>query len=97
LNEEISMTMNLLKHLASSRLPKSVTSPEDIDKVRILRAAGLVIAFVPAPSDPLTLSGPERAAQVLAITRKGREELQRFRYPDAHATEAARLRTSAAH
>ncbi|WP_447774109.1 hypothetical protein [Variovorax boronicumulans] len=85
------MTMNLLKHLASSRLPQSITSPEDIDKVRILRAAGLVIAFVPAPSNPLTLSGPERATQVLTITQKGREELLRFHASHGKSPDADRM------
>ena len=59
--------------------------PEEIDKVRILRAAGLVIAFVPDPGEPFTLGGPERAAQVLAITEKGLEELSRSRYRDEQA------------
>ena len=71
------MTMDLLRSIASTRLPKSITSPEDIDRVRILRAAGLVVAFVPAPSRPLTLSGIEKAAQVLTITQKGYDELRR--------------------
>lgn len=71
------MPMRLLAELAAIRLPKSMTSPEDIEKVRWLRSAGLVVAFVPAPSDPLSLSGPERAAQVLVITQRGREALLR--------------------
>jgi len=89
------MTMNLLKHLASIRLPKSVTSPEDINKVRILRAAELVIAFFPAPSNPLTFSEPGGAAQVLIITKKGREELLRFQDPGEQPPEVVRLRKSA--
>jgi hypothetical protein len=85
------MTMDLLRHIATSHLPKSIASDEDIDKVRILRAAGLVIAFVPAPSNPLTLSGVERAAQVLTITQKGRDELQRFCSPDEQPRETSHL------
>ena len=75
------MSMDLLKQIAASRLPMSFRTPKEIDEVRILRQAGLVIAFVPAPADPLKLSGAEPAAQVLAITEKGREELSRIRYP----------------
>jgi hypothetical protein len=75
------MSMDLLKQIAASRLPVSFRTPKEIDGVRILRQAGLVIAFVPAPSDPLKLSGAEPAAQVLAITEKGREELARIMYP----------------
>ncbi|MCR8959984.1 hypothetical protein M0765_020275 [Variovorax sp. S2] len=75
------MSIDLLKQIAASRLPMSFRTPKEIDEVRILRQAGLVIAFVPAPADPLKLSGAEPAAQVLAITEKGREELARVRYP----------------
>ncbi|WPG40166.1 hypothetical protein [Variovorax sp. EBFNA2] len=76
------MAMNLLKQIAGSRLPVSFYRTEDIDQVRLLRAAGLVVALVPAPSNALTLSGAASAAQVLAITQKGREELAKFSYPE---------------
>ncbi|CAN7344066.1 hypothetical protein [Variovorax paradoxus] len=75
------MPMDLLKQIAASRLPVSFRTPKEIDEVRILRQAGLVIALIPAPADPLKLAGSEPAAQVLAITEKGREELARIRYP----------------
>ena len=75
------MTMNLLKQIASSRLPVLFYRNEDIDGVRVLRAAGLVVALVPSPSDPAGRSGPHPAAQVLAVTQKGREELAKFDYP----------------
>ncbi len=75
------MPMDLLKQIAASRLPVSFRTPKEIDEVRILRQAGLVIAFVPAPADPLKLSGAEPTAQVLAVTEKGREELARIHYP----------------
>jgi hypothetical protein len=77
------MTMNLLKQIAGSRLPATFYRTEDIDQVRLLRAAGLVIALVPSPSDPVSLSGSPSAAQVLAITQKGREELAKFGYPES--------------
>lgn len=77
------MTMNLLKQIAGSRLPVSFYRTEDIDQVRLLRAAGLVIALVPSPSKPVSLSGSPSAAQVLAITQRGREELAAFGYPQS--------------
>lgn len=76
------MTMDLLKQIATSRLPISFYRAEDIDKIRILRAAGLVVALVPAPSDCLALSGGTGVAQVLAVTQKGREELMHFNSPE---------------
>ncbi|KIQ35266.1 hypothetical protein RT97_04975 [Variovorax paradoxus] len=77
------MTMNLLKQIAGSRLPVTFYRTEDIDQVRVLRAAGLVVALVPSPSSPLSLSGSPTAAQVLAITQKGREELAQINhYPE---------------
>jgi hypothetical protein len=79
----IEMTMNLLKQIAGSRLPVTFYRAGDIDQVRILRAAGLVVALVPSPSNPLSMSGPASAAQVLAITQKGREELAKFNYPES--------------
>ena len=77
------MAMNLLKQIAGSRLPVSFYRTEDIDQVRLLSAAGLVVALVPAPSNSLRLSGSASAAQVLAITQKGREELAKFSYPES--------------
>ena len=43
-----------------------------------------MIALVPAPSDPLHLSGEATAAQVLAVTQEGLEELDRQTFPDEH-------------
>jgi len=74
------MSMDLLKEIAACRLPAVYRAPADIDRIRILRQAGLVIAWVPGnePSGPSDLGG---AAQVLALTEKGREELLRSNYP----------------
>jgi hypothetical protein len=94
------MTMNLLRQIAGSRLPVTFYRTEDIDGVRLLRAAGLVVALVPSPSDPLALSGEPSAAQVLAITQKGREELVAFSYPESpplHARRRERQASAAAH
>ncbi|MEZ2299957.1 hypothetical protein [Variovorax sp. RCC_210] len=74
------MTMNLLKQIAGSRLPLTFYRTEDIDQVRVLRAAGLVVAmFSSAAHAPHAPS----MAQVLAITQKGREELAKFPYPES--------------
>lgn len=66
------MTDTLLRHIATSRLPMSFHRREDIEQIEALRAQGLLIALVPAPADPLSMSGPAEAAQVLALTQKGR-------------------------
>jgi redox-regulated HSP33 family molecular chaperone len=79
------MTMNLLQQIATSRLPISIYRNEEIDQLRILRAAGLVVAVLPDRSDSPGRSGEGLAAQVLAVTQKGREELARFGYPGARA------------
>ena len=63
------MPMELLKVLAQTPLPATVTALAEIDKLRVLRAAGLVAAMLPAP-------GARRGfARVLTITPKGREVL----------------------
>ncbi|MDQ0085206.1 hypothetical protein J2W35_005585 [Variovorax boronicumulans] len=77
------MTMNLLKEIAASRLPISFHRADDIEQVRFLRDAGLVVALVPAPADPLALARRGHAAQVLAITQKRRELLAQFNMPSA--------------
>ncbi|MDN8618779.1 hypothetical protein [Variovorax ginsengisoli] len=68
------MSVELLRQIAASPLPKSFTAAEDVNAVKILRQAGLVLALVDEP--------PERGARVLAITEKGNAELLRFHYPE---------------
>ena len=72
------MAMDLLKKLAASKLPLTLTGKEEIDQIKLFRAAGLVIALTPSSTDR---SGAATAAQVLTITEKGLEELSRFSYP----------------
>jgi hypothetical protein len=67
------MSIEFLRQVAATPLPKSFTHAKDIDAVKILRQAGLVIALV----DEL----PEGAAKVMAITERGKDELLRFHYP----------------
>ena len=69
------MAIDLLRRIAGSTLPVSFTQAADIDKVRILRAAGLVVAFVPAAHHPSIAMLLQRPAQVVGITQKGRDEL----------------------
>jgi hypothetical protein len=75
------MAMNLLRQIAGSRLPMPFYRKEDIDGVRVLRAAGLVVALI----RPASTDGSLAEAQVLAITQKGREELAKFGYPESRA------------
>ena len=72
------MAMDMLRRLAASPLPANFHAAEEIDKVKLLRAAGLVIARSPPAANS---SGTADSAQVLAITAKGREELARFDLP----------------
>ncbi|MDM0115969.1 hypothetical protein QTI66_27725 [Variovorax sp. J22R133] len=69
------MAIDLLKHIASSPMPMYFRSHEDIEKVRALRAAGLVIAFVPPDTDAPMARASGREAEVYAVTQKGRETL----------------------
>jgi len=70
------MPLELLRHIAQQSLPYTVYAPAEIDKLRVLRAADLVSAFIP-PAESLP-SGCEshKPAQVLAITAKGQQALE---------------------
>ncbi|NDZ11617.1 hypothetical protein C7T35_00790 [Variovorax sp. WS11] len=70
------MPMELLRQIAQQPLPCTVYAPAEIDKLRVLRAAELVSAFIP-PAELLP-SGCEshKPAQVLAITPKGQQALE---------------------
>lgn len=71
------MSIELLRQIAAAPLPTSFAAAKDVDAVRILRQAGLVIAV---PEEP-----PEGAVKVVAITEKGNEELLRLHYPQYRA------------
>jgi DNA-binding MarR family transcriptional regulator len=68
------MSIEFLSQLASASLPKSFSAAEDIDAIKILRQAGLVVTL----EDEST----KGSIRVLAVTRKGRDELVRFHYPE---------------
>jgi hypothetical protein len=69
------MPMELLRQIAKQPLPYTIYAPAEIDKLRVLRAAELVTAFIP-PAEALR-HGCEshKPAQVLTITAKGRHAL----------------------
>ena len=69
------MSVEFLRQIAATPLPHSFNAARDVDAIRILRQAGLVLALVDEP--------PEHGARVLAITEKGNSELLRYHYPDA--------------
>jgi hypothetical protein len=68
------MSVEFLSQLAATPLPKSFSAVEDIDAIKILRQAGLVLALVN--------QSPEEGARVFAVTEKGRDELVRLHYPE---------------
>lgn len=68
------MSIKFLSQLASVPLPKSFSAAEDIDAIKILRQAGLVVT--------LEDESPKGSTRVLAVTKKGRDELVRFHYPE---------------
>ena len=71
------MSMEFLRVIAEQKLPYVVHTPADIDRVRVLRAAELVTAFIPpsgrAPDDRAI----RHLAQVESITAKGKLALNK--------------------
>ncbi|MBS0343845.1 MAG: hypothetical protein JSS56_25355 [Proteobacteria bacterium] len=63
------MAIDMLRQLARLPLPATFHTAAEVDKIKVLRAAGLVIALTPDPSSP------GATAKVLAVTEKGLEEL----------------------
>jgi hypothetical protein len=60
------MPIELLKAIAKLPLPLTITDPNDIDKLRVLKAAGYVTVLLPSPD------GDQKFATVLYITAEGR-------------------------
>lgn len=65
------MPVELLKAIAGRPLPLTISDPADIDKLRVLRAAGHVVVLLPSPATD------QAFARVLHITSEGRELLTR--------------------
>jgi len=76
------MSIQVLGQIAATPLPASFKAAEDIDAIKILRQAGLVIAVLEQP--------PEGVAKVLAITDEGRAELLRFHCPQMQRSQTKR-------
>jgi len=72
------MSVELLRQIAATPLPKSFNATQEVAAIKILRQTGLVLAIFD--------ESPEGAARVLAITKKGRDELLLFHYPDERLT-----------
>ena len=62
------MPLELLKQLAKSDLPVTLQDPQEIDKLRVLRAAGMVHADIGDVSD-------HSAAVVHSITELGHQAI----------------------
>lgn len=68
------LSLEMLRHIAGQRLPLTIEAPADIEKVRVLRAAGLVAAFF-LNSSAGDDSQAMQTARVLAITPAGRDAI----------------------
>ncbi|GAA4341966.1 hypothetical protein GCM10023165_23250 [Variovorax defluvii] len=82
--------MELLHQIAREPLPCTIYAPAEIDKLRVLRAAELVTAFIP-PAETLPHGESHKPAQVLSITDKGQQALEGG-LEDAVAAELALAR-----
>lgn len=82
------MPMELLLVLAQSKLPVTVETAADVDKLRVLAAAQLVEARLPE------VGGPHQTAEVLAILPQGRAALAKA-YPH-HSLPGTRPQPAAA-
>jgi len=65
------MPMELMVALARGKFPTGVDNPADVDKLRVLAAAGLVEAQLP------DVESEAQRAQVLAITPEGKAALDK--------------------
>ncbi|WP_198088136.1 hypothetical protein [Variovorax sp. E3] len=70
------MTMECLRKIAEKCLPYEVYEVSEINKLSVLRAAGLIMAFIPPPGAVQDGETYKKAATVLAVTQKGRLMLQ---------------------
>ena len=65
------MPLELLQKFSKEALPLTVTDIAEIDKLRVLKAAGLVVVRLPSPTVR------KQFARVLSITPKGQEALSK--------------------
>jgi hypothetical protein len=79
------MPLEFLRQLAQrDQFPAVVTDESDIDKLRVLRAAGMVQATLP--------DGPGQGAQVTAITGMGHASLRAQRAREVLALRERELK-----
>ena len=78
------MSIDFLRTLAKCRAPLTLTDPEDINKLLVLRAAGLVVAMTLRP-----VAGGCEVARFLALTPDGRSALDLASGHPPHQAEAA--------
>lgn len=71
------MSMEFLRAIAEQKLPYVIHTPADIDRVRVLRAAELVTAFIPPSDRASDVRAIRQLAQVESITAKGRLALNK--------------------
>ncbi|SDH42887.1 hypothetical protein [Variovorax sp. OV700] len=80
------MSIEFLRTLAKCRVPLTLTDPQDINNLLVLRAAGLVVALTLKPE-----AGGPRVARFLALTPDGRSALWFAGKPPPHEAEATVL------
>jgi len=66
------MPLELLREIAKKPFPLNVDNPADIDKLRVLHAAGHVQVVFADPSAPI------QYAKVLAVTEEGQRALRQI-------------------
>jgi len=66
------MPMELLRAVADRDLPHPIYSLDALEKLRVLRDAGLITAVLPPVNARRSLPTSRRPALVLSITKKGR-------------------------
>lgn len=71
------MSMEFLRTIAEQKLPYVLHTPADIDRLRVLRAAELVTAFIPPSDRTPDARAIRQLAQVESITAKGRLALNK--------------------
>lgn len=71
------MSMEFLRVIAEQKLPFVIHTQADIDRLRVLRAAELVTAFIPPSSSMPGDRAIRHLAQVESITVKGQLALNK--------------------
>lgn len=71
------MCMDMLRKLVNSELPLCVADTYQIDLVRVLEAAGCIVAVIPAAHVAARDGEEQDPATVLKITAHGRSKLMR--------------------